>query len=130
MDKLDRTIACNSIIEKLDILIQKVECGAQPDGGICYQVESGYSELLGDRIPSYVKLWLEHKVAAFQSWPQFSGSDEYPVPATSKYAMNGRSPGVFGQYHNFPRWVGEQRDLRLSLARHLIEYFEELGHAS
>lgn len=125
MDKLQHTINCNSIIEKLDILLQQLKCGLIPQsGGICWQVDQGGSELFGDSPPSYVYLWYLHSHIAFEAWPQFSGDTEFPVPGTSVSSAEAQ------YYRSSERWVGPQLELRLSLIRHLIEYFEELGHAS
>ena len=57
---------------------------------------------------------------AVQSWKHYSGDEDYPIPATHP-EMVGTVNSSCHQYHNYPKWEGEQLALRISYMKHLIK---------
>lgn len=76
------------------------------NSGLC--LNCGSFDWLGDEIPFY------------EYWKHFSGNHHYPVPSTDKTLT---AEQFYLKRQNF--YVGEQLELRLDLAKHIIKCYED-----
>lgn len=90
-----------------------IETGSVPDTrwGLCNNFDLDF-------------IWDEYDIDVndvFDNWEHFSGYDLYPVPCTE--------PGIndeHTQYKSYPEYGGKQLELRISLAKYLVEYIEAI----
>lgn len=90
--------------------------------GVCWAVRQS------DRDPNayfdYAEDWLQ---CMFPQWPEYSGSDVFPVPAPDDYVCGYETPEcrAASAYWKLPLWSGEYGEARLRLAKFLLAAIEE-----
>ncbi len=63
----------------------------------------------------------EQKLDCFESWPLFSGDNEFPVPLTEI----DRFDTAYHQYLHGDKYQGRQLELRKDLAKHIADYIDK-----
>ncbi|ASD52154.1 hypothetical protein KNT64_gp202 [Pseudomonas phage PspYZU05] len=61
---------------------------------------------------------------SFESWPEFTGSQLYPVPAPLSFKPCAGMTSYSQAYSDLPHWTGEYGKSRLSLLEHAIKYLQ------
>lgn len=93
------------------------------------EVRSGICAMIGACVRQIDDdIELMHKVYSLlgdviTSWPEGTGSRDYPIPATSPLVSDIKPPEIAASrqfYIRRERWTGEQRKLRLALLRYII----------
>ena len=82
--------------------------------GICHNLKGKVHEETGVRLIAGYFVGLVGGAA--ESWPEYSGSDAFPVPQTA-----GGASRLVGRH----LWQGEQLELRKSLCRHVSNVLRE-----
>lgn len=87
-----------------------LSCNYRPNDGLCGVITNP----LGVVEWASADLWLRHQ---FQLWPHNSGRKSFPVPHPDKQPCE----AYFLAQHTHQMWDGEYGQMRLSLAKHLLD---------
>lgn len=105
-----------------EILVQLKYSEVKPKTGICSYVEDRLMIITSDPEWSQVyRWWINRSRGFFWSWPEFSGSDVFPVPGPAGYDPT-------AAYEFFDKWYGEYGESRMRLLDFIISKFQELNN--
>ena len=114
----------NILIENIKHIL-KVKRVKYSDKGICANLQNEvYNDLtIKDKpftsdLEEILDTIFHH---CFYSWPKYSGIKDYPIYIGGKNPAHG---DAFNQYHNYPKWAGEQGGLRFELLEHMLQVIE------
>lgn len=116
----DAQAASRALHEAASFVLERPPLDGEAASGIC--------GLINDRLgflqtPTLVReLAMRRLEDIMMAWPESTGNQAYPIPATSPHAtgITVRQKAVSQYDLIFDRWRGEQRGLRIRLLQYII----------